>query len=107
MATFKIDTDWIREQIKAGNVHAFYKSTAWKHLRQTVLKAQNHECQLCKAKGIYKRASTVHHVNHLRTHPELALSVKDGAGQINLLAVCDECHYSLHHSAIKWNDEKW
>lgn len=93
---------WIDSLIRHNNIKAFYNSALWEHMRQEVLKEQHYECQICKAKGIYTEAVTVHHIKYLRQHPELALT------KSNLMAVCDECHYMIHHkNKPKWNDEKW
>ena len=59
----------------------------------------HNECQICKAKGRYSKATTVHHVKHLREHPELALTIFDGKNR-QLISVCDACHNRLH-------PEKW
>ena len=95
-------TAWIPSLIASDNLHAFYISKAWLHLRAEVLKEQHYECQLCKAKGLYVPATTVHHIKTVRQAPWLALT------KSNLIAVCDECHYNIHHKQKpKWNDERW
>lgn len=45
---------------------------------------------MCKDKGMYSKANTVHHIKHYDKFPELAL--KDD----NLLSVCFDCHNLLH-----------
>lgn len=95
---------WINSLIQYHNIKAFYNSALWEHLRQEVLVEQHHECQLCKAKGLYSEAVTVHHIKYVRQHPELALT-KD-----NLMSVCDECHFNIHHRVEpkpQLNIEKW
>lgn len=93
---------WIPQLIARDDLHAFYISHAWLHLRAEVLREQHYECQLCKAKGIYIPADTVHHKRTVRDAPWLALT------KSNLIAVCDDCHYKLHHSEKKkWDDERW
>ena len=95
-------TLWIYDLIQANDLHAFYISTAWLRLRAEVLREQHHECQICKAKGRYAQADTVHHIKTVRKYPWLAL-VKG-----NLIAVCDTCHYEIHHGGErKWGDERW
>lgn len=96
-------TQWIMQLITDDNIHAFYISSAWKKKKRQILKDQNHECQRCKAKGIYKKARTVHHKKYLRDRPDLALD--DG----NLEAICEECHYDEHHRKIPGftNVERW
>jgi hypothetical protein len=56
--------------------------------------------------GEKKLISTVHHVMHVREHPELAMSrtFRDpAAGEIkaNLLPVCKSCHNKLHPEKFK------
>ena len=52
--------------IDGGNVDAFYHWAAWERLRDEVLRLDNFECQLCKARGKHRRAVVVHHVQHVK-----------------------------------------
>lgn len=79
----------------------FYNSTLWKKQRKAMLKRDNYECQLCKAKGKYSKAVIVHHIKHLRDCPELSLSAD------NLVSVCKACHEELHPEAQKQNKNKF
>lgn len=106
----------IREWIAAGNLHAFYTSPEWERLRAEVLADDHHECQLCKARGWYVPANTVHHVNHVRQHPELALNKTyvdaDGNVQKNLVSLCRACHEKIHgyrrtSKAKPLTEERW
>lgn len=93
---------WIPELIARGDLHAFYISKAWLHLRAEVLREQHNECQICKEKGLYVPATTVHHKRPVREAPRLALT------KSNCIALCDECHYEIHHGhKSKWDDEQW
>ena len=69
--------------------------------RVEILAADRYECQICKARGRYKKAELVHHVRHLRDHPELALSDtyvdSDGQEQRQLISVCKDCHEAVCH----------
>lgn len=71
---------WINQLIKDDQLWKFYKSREWSGrsgyagLKEEVLREQHYECQPCKERGIITRADTVHHVMHVREHPELALS---------------------------------
>ena len=95
-------TVWIQSLIAKDDIHAFYICKAWLHLRAEVLKEQHHECQHCKEKGLFVPATTVHHIKTVRRFPWLALT------KSNLLCLCDECHYEIHHgNKAKWNDERW
>lgn len=83
---------WVRE-ISAASLrgwHAFYHTTVWRKKRASILKRDGHACCLCKAKGIYTKATTVHHIRHLKECPELALS------DDNLQSLCSECHEKAH-----------
>lgn len=95
---------WIKELIEHNNIKAFYNSAQWEHLRRGVLDEQHHECQLCKDNGQFAEADTVHHKEPVRKRPDLALT------KSNLLAVCDQCHYEIHHTRLhreQLNEEKW
>jgi 5-methylcytosine-specific restriction enzyme A len=95
---------WIIKLIKHHNIKVFYNSGLWQHIREDILDEQHHECQLCKAKGLYSEAVTVHHIKYVRQHPELALT------KSNLMSVCDECHFNIHHKVIpkeQLNIERW
>lgn len=99
--------NWITKLIKENNIHAFYVSGPWKKLRQEVINKSNKECQLCKSKGKVSTATTVHHIKHLKDHPELALT------RSNLMAVCKECHNELHPEKHRYkskeviSEERW
>lgn len=100
--------NWIKNLIRNHNVHKFYISHEWKKLRRDVLEDQHNECQICKAKGLYSDAVTVHHIKHLKEYPQFALT------KSNLIAVCRQCHNDLHPEKHKGkkkerfiNEEKW
>lgn len=87
--------------VRENRVHDFYVSAAWRKKREEILKRDKYECQLCKAKGKYSRAEIVHHVRHLRDHPQLALcdTYTDERGDVHrqLLSVCRTCHENDCH----------
>lgn len=94
----------------------FYQSKEWRRLRRDVLSADKFECQFCKAKGKYTRATHVHHVKHLDDFPELALEKyypDNGVQKRNLMSVCKDCHETvchperLRHTKKPLNDERW
>lgn len=106
-----VTTDWIRGLIEAGELWKFYKTKEWRRLKESVLKAAHYECAECRSRGIItrydtgedgtrRRLSTVHHVMHVRDHPELAMSRTyrgpDGKIHANLIPVCKSCHNRLH-----------
>lgn len=96
--------------IKENKLWKFYKCPEWIRLKTQVLQDQHYECQICKSRGIVTRydetedgrrklIQTVHHVNEVRKHPELALSryyFVDGVRHDNLIAVCKKCHNEIH-----------
>lgn len=73
MEDYKL-AEHIRQLEKDNRLYRFYKSKAWCDLKEEVLTENHNECQLCKAKGKIRRAETVHHINYVHDHPELALS---------------------------------
>lgn len=93
--------EWLRGLILAGDVHPFYVTGEWRSLSAAVLRLDRNECQLCKARGRFRRAEMVHHVNHVKRWPELALDIyyldSDGEKQRNLLSVCRWCHENICH----------
>lgn len=107
---------WINELIKDKELWKFYKSKEFRHLKEEVLREQHYECQECKKLGKITKADTVHHVQHVRKHPSLALSkyyTYQGKKYRNLIAVCKSCHNKLHPEKHKpkkdifINEERW
>jgi 5-methylcytosine-specific restriction endonuclease McrA len=106
---------WIRKLLEANNIHTFYTSSEWLKLRADVLDEYKHECQHCKAKGFYTKANTVHHVQYVKKHPELALSkvyIYRGKEYRQLIPLCHNCHEITHgyRVAKKENpltEERW
>lgn len=118
---------WIRELISKGELWKFYKSREWIKLKRSILKEHHYECAECRKHGVITRyddggrlLSTVHHVCHVRDHPELALSrwyknYETGQMEENLIPVCKACHNKLHPEKRKFhispdkfiNEERW
>lgn len=90
----------LRAMIGQGHADGFYSWKIWKRLRESVLRHDCYECQLCKAKGRYSRAEIVHHVKHLKDRPDLALSIWDGEER-QLVSVCKRCHEELHPESME------
>ena len=94
-----------------------YESKEWRRLRKEILRDDKYECQACKIqRHKYTKANTVHHVNYLKLHPELALEThyKDDAGVVkrNLISLCHDCHEEIHQWVRKevpeqLNEERW
>lgn len=92
----------LRGLLEAGREHEFYSWPEWRRLRSDVLTLDNRECQECKRRGRYAKAVIVHHVQHLRDRPDLALSIYDG-DQRQLESVCKRCHEALHPESQRRN----
>lgn len=97
------------------NIHRFYTWTRWKHVRKEVLQLDKGECQLCKQRGIYTKATTVHHVNYVKKHPDKALDIWytfRGQRKRNLISLCHDCHEAVHgyrkkKRAEPLTEERW
>lgn len=104
-------TEEIRRLIQEDNLMKFYKSRAWMDLRLKALFRDNYECQHCKAKGKYRKADCVHHIQEVKDFPWLALVLD------NLLCLCNTCHNIVHGRNTIWelnrkqpkfvNEERW
>lgn len=114
---------WINSLIEKKELWKFYKSKYWcgdkdtEGLKNEVLKEQHYECQECLKQGKITTADTVHHIQFVRKHPELALSkyyTFNGKRYRNLIAVCKTCHNKLHPEKLNksskdkfTNEERW
>ena len=81
------------------NIHRFYTWGKWKALREQVLQLDKYECQLCKKRGKYTKATTVHHMNYVKKHPDKALEIWysfRGEKRRNLISLCHDCHEEVH-----------
>lgn len=81
------------------DIHRFYTWSKWKTIRAAVLEIDKKECQRCKAKGKYSKATTVHHVNYIKKHPDKALDIWytfRGQKKRNLISLCHDCHEAVH-----------
>ena len=99
---------WVRDLSARSDRewHAFYHTGEWKRKRAEILQRDHNACQICRAKGRYRKAETVHHVKHLKDCPELALTNE------NLLSLCSACHEDMHpeyrHKPTGFvNEEMW
>lgn len=110
--------NWVRKCERENAMWKFYKSRWFRMIREAILEEQNNECQKCKAKGKVTKADTVHHENHVRDFPELALTAyyidEDGTLKRNLVAICKSCHAIEHPEKLKnetieayKNEERW
>ena len=85
-------------------MHNFYKSDAWKKVREEVILRAGGRCEICGKPG-----TEVHHKIHLTLDnlddPLISLN-KD-----NLLLLCKDCHNKMHDRfegvkpKYKWNED--
>ena len=90
--------DYVKKCIRE-DIHRFYVWGPWKKVRREVLQMDHGECQRCKAKKIYTKATTVHHVNYVKKHPDMALEIWyewHGVRKRNLVSLCHDCHEAVH-----------
>lgn len=90
--------DYVKKCIRE-DIHRFYVWGPWKKVRKKVLQMDHGECQRCKAKKIYTKATTVHHVNYVKKHPDMALEIWyewHGVRKRNLVSLCHDCHEAVH-----------
>lgn len=67
-----------------------YKSAKWRRKREAILMRDGYMCQWCKRYGRRVPAVTVHHIQHVDEHPELAYT------DSNLVSLCLACHDKAH-----------
>lgn len=88
-------TEEIIKLINVGKIKKFYKCRDWKCKRREILRRDNYECQKCKKRGEFAKATTVHHIKHLDKRPDLALVDE------NLESLCGVCHNIEHPEKLK------
>ena len=72
----------------------FYKSAAWKHIRDTAMKRDAYLCVDCLKSGRFTPAEEVHHIVPLT--PENVMNPAITLDMENLVSVCRECHKKRH-----------
>ena len=99
--------EWVRQLANTSwrGWNAFYHTARWQAKRKDILRRDRKQCRMCRDKGRYTPATTVHHLKHLREYPELALT------DDNLISLCSECHELVHpekhQSKGFMNEERW
>jgi 5-methylcytosine-specific restriction endonuclease McrA len=83
--------------IRSSKRDAFLNSWEWKQVRYRVLKASNGMCQCCGRSPADGAQLQVDHIKPRKTHPELALDVK------NLQVLCAWCNQGKG----SWDDTDW
>lgn len=86
-----------------GNLHRFYCSRPWQHLRNRVMDEYHHACVDCLAASParYTPAECVHHIHEVKDEPGWALTARIGGGadspsEVNLVPLCHACHDRRH-----------
>lgn len=74
----------------------FYRSQAWRDVREFCIHRDAYLCQDCLAKGKYTPAEEVHHIIELT--PENIQSPSVALNPDNLVSLCRECHRARHGS---------
>lgn len=97
--------------MKFGKTDQFYLSKEWRRLRKVVLAKHKGECQYCKDRGKYTKATHVHHDFHRDKHPEYELAeyvtMPDGTKRKNLIPCCKDCHETVcHPERLRWNKKE-
>ena len=87
---------WLVNLIATGDVHPFYVTPEWRRLSADVLREDRHECQICKARGRFQPAAMVHHVNHVKRRPDLALDMLGSVLSQPIAAAGESSDYVLY-----------
>lgn len=93
------EIEFVKQCIKDNDMHRFYVWGPWKRIRRSVLQMDHWECQRCKEQKRYTKAKIVHHVNHVKKHPDMALDIWytwQGEKKRNLVSLCHDCHEAVH-----------
>lgn len=109
------DIQFVKQCIQDNNLHRFYLWAKWKSIRSKALSMDKYECQDCKANKVYAKATTVHHENYVKRHPDLALELWytwRGEKKRNLISLCHDCHEKRHgyrkpEKQTYLTEEKW
>ena len=79
---------------------SFYKSQAWRQVRQLALERDLFVCQRCKRAGRIAKGETVHHIKPVRLDSKRALDLT------NLETICRRCHNQSHTERTKKLSDK-
>lgn len=72
----------------------FYKSQAWRNVREMVMQRDHRLCVDCLMEGLYTPAEEVHHIIELT--PENISDPRIALDESNLVSLCKECHKRRH-----------
>lgn len=97
-----------------NDIHKFYTWAKWIEARENTLRLDRYECQDCKKRKIITKATTVHHNQFVKKHPDLALEIyytHSGKQRRNLVSLCHSCHEARHNYRKKeknyLTEERW
>lgn len=68
----------------------FYRSKAWKELRNLAFNRDKGLCQSCLKQEHYRTADVVHHIIEIKSDWEKRLELN------NLESICHKCHNKVH-----------
>lgn len=76
------------------SIKEFYRSNAWRKVRDNYWRKRKGLCERCLSKGILKAGDEVHHKKRLTVRnindPKVALNEE------NLEVLCADCHHAEH-----------
>lgn len=75
----------------------FYSSKAWT-VKSKAYRQSHPLCEKCLRRGIYKKATCVHHKEHISKDNYQDMTVL--LGDDNLESLCDDCHAKEHSNKI-------
>lgn len=70
--------------------NSFYNSPAWKQLRAERWVSADGLCEMCREKGIVRKADEIHHIVPIEDDWSKRLDFD------NLIALCKDCHNEQH-----------
>lgn len=86
---------WLVKLIREDKLKKFYDCAKWRKLRQSAIKRDNHECQMCRRQGKYHKVNNVHHIKEVKLRPDLALDLN------NLICLCIDHHNEVHERYVE------
>lgn len=93
-------TEDVIKALNDNKAYKIYKCAEFTRLKKRILEKNHFECALCKENNKITRANTVHHIQEVKKHPELAFEEfyidRDGIKQKNLIPLCFDCHNAIH-----------
>ena len=75
---------------------SFYKSKAWKKVREYIFERDKGLCQDCLEKGKLTPGQEVHHIKFLT--PDNINNTEITLNESNLILLCKECHHNRHNN---------